>query len=144
MRTASIIFLSLSLSLSLGFSGIAEANQPTPGCNYRYWGGNQVIKGVEGFKVVAKAPEYHTKQTFGIVPARKTIIRKPAYDGGPMLTIEKELTPASNTITQRVLLNAGYFVIKNKDDAFVGRFDKPADVQNYVCSVLIPSFGQGK
>jgi len=136
-----VVLISL---LAVALSGTAQANQPTPGCNYRFWGGNSAIPNVEGFKVVTKAPEYHTTYTYGNVPAQKRYKQKPAYDGGPMVRTEKIIRPASNTIAQRTLLRPAYFMIKNEDDALVGRFDNAADVQNYVCSVLIPSYGQKK
>jgi len=62
------------------------------------------IEAGEGFKVVAIKPKFQNIQTFGYTPPRKTYQRKQAYDGGPWINIEKEVAPASNTITQKRLV----------------------------------------
>jgi len=126
----------LLLSLSIP----AQASQPTPGCGYRFYGGNHPIQGVEGYKVDYVQPEYQTIQVYGEVRARYRTERRPAWDGGPMETIRTEISPAGNSMMQRKMVRPGYFVVKDAEDKQVAQFENHAEVQNYVCSVLIPLY----
>jgi len=119
-------------------SAPAHANQPIPGCGFRYWGGNVNIAAAKGYKVVTVQPEYQMIQVYGEVRAQYRTERRPAWDGGPMETVRTEVRPASTSLVQRKMIRPAYFLIKDKDDKQVARFEKPADVQTYVCGVLIP------
>ncbi len=127
-----------------GLGHSAKATAPTLGCDFRYYHGDRKIEAGDGFKVVAIKPEYQEIQTYGFQPARKTYQRKQAYDGGPWINVEREISPATNTITQKRLVAPGYFKIEDHSGRFIGRFEYPADVQNYVCNVIFPSFGRSK
>ncbi len=138
MRTIIVMFC----AFGLGHTALATA--PTPGCDFHYYHGDRKIEAGDGFKVVAIRPEYQEVQTFGFKPASKTYQRKPAYDGGPWIQVEREVKPATNTIAQRRLITPGYFKIEDDTGQFVGRFEQAAEVQNYVCNVLYPNFGRTK
>jgi len=129
---------------ALSLSAAAQANQPTQGCDFRFWGSTQPIPGVEGYKVTVVPAEFQMVQVYGQTPARYRTERRPAWDGGPMEIIKTEIRPASNSRMQRKQIRPAYFIIKDKEDQQVGWFEKPADAQNYVCSVIIPTFGNKK
>lgn len=115
---------------AIGFGVSAQAYQTTPGCNFRYHGGNQNIKNVEGYKVISIAPEFQNIQVYGQTRPQFRSERRPAWDGGPMETVTTEIRPATNSRQQRNLINPGYFIIRDEDERQVGHFDKRMDVQN--------------
>jgi len=137
VRIALALGLALSFGLGLGFS--ADASEPK--CKYSYWGGDKPIDVGDGFKVIAHKAQYHSVQIYADIPARTKAKRRPAYDGGPMVTTYTEIAPSRQARQQRKLVRAGYFVIKDHEGDFVGQFNTVRDVTRYVCTVLIPNLG---
>jgi len=134
--------LLLCTIIALGLSISAEARQQIPGCNFHYYGSNQKINVGDGYMARVHPPEFQITHVYAQVPAQKRYERRAAYDGGPIETIAIETVPAAQSREQRTLIRPGYFEIKDSEGGFVGQFDKREDVAQYVCSVLMPNFGE--
>lgn len=124
-----------------GLGTSAAAYQPTLGCDFRFHGGTRPIPKTQGYQVVAIGPEYQEIQIFGQSRAQYQTERRPAWDGGPMELVQTEIRPVKSSQTQRKMIRPAYFMIKDAENRNVGQFEKASDVQNYVCQVIIPTYG---
>lgn len=138
MRSVPMILIALGLNIS------AHAYPIKPSCNFKYYGSSQNISNLDGYKVLAIPAQFQNIQIYGQTRAQYRTERRPAWDGGPMEYVKTEVRPASNSQTQRKLVRPAYFVIKDTENRQIGQFDNRADVQAYVCQVLIPTFGKSR